>query len=317
MTKAARLQQRSEAESETGSRAPWSAADAGSRPTWRPQPFDPDLLTRSGPLIDTHAHLQDPLYDDDRDEVLERAKAAGLQAIICVGYDLDSSRRAVDLAGRHMPIFAAVGIHPNYAGQAREADLAELTDLAAHPKVVGIGETGLDNYRKYTPPAVQENWFERHLKLATDLGLPVIVHSRQAEERMQHILSGWPPAVDRQGRRGVMHCFSGSRLMLESCLGLGFAISFAGPLTFKNADHLRRLAREVPAECLLVETDCPFLAPQPHRGERNEPAYLAYTARELADVRAEAFSDVANHTTRNAMNLFGLSALADVGVEGS
>jgi TatD DNase family protein len=263
------------------------------------------------PLVDTHAHLQDPLYDDDRDEVLERAETAGLRAIVCVGYDLSSSRRAVELAARHTAVYATVGIHPNYAAQAVEANWSELRDLAGQTKVVALGETGLDNYRQYTPPAVQERWFERHLELAHDVGLPVIVHNRQADERVQSMLSDWASGLDRDRPLGVMHCFSSGRAMLEACLSLGFTISLAGPVTFRNADLLRRVATQVPPDRLVVETDCPFLAPHPHRGERNEPAYLEYTARDLAEVRAEPFGTLAERTTRNAVILFGLSTAVE------
>jgi TatD DNase family protein len=258
------------------------------------------------PLVDTHAHLQDSTYDDDRGEVVARAEAAGLRVIVCVGYDLASSRRAVELAAVHEPVYAAVGIHPNYASQAAETDWSELCRLAQQPKVVALGETGLDNYRKYTPPDVQEIWFRRHLALADEVGLPVVVHNRGADERVRTVLADWTPGFSERRTPGVMHCFSAGFDMLESCLVLGFNISFAGPITFKNAGALRQVAKEVPAERLVVETDCPFLAPHPHRGQRNEPAYLEYTVRQLAELRDEQFSHLAESTTRAAAALFGL-----------
>jgi TatD DNase family protein len=263
-------------------------------------------LANCPPLVDTHAHLQDSTYDDDRDEVLARAQSAGLQAIICVGYDLASSRRAVELAAAHEPVYAAVGVHPNYASQAAETDWPELRNLARQPKVVALGETGLDNYRKYTLPEVQETWFRRHLALADELGLPLVVHNRSANERVQGLLADWTAASSKWRAPGVMHCFSAGLEMLQSCLGLGFTISFAGPITFKNAGALRQIAKEVPADRLVVETDCPFLAPHPHRGQRNEPAYLEYTVRQLAELRDEQIDQLAESTTRAAAALFGL-----------
>ena len=260
------------------------------------------------PLIDTHAHLQDPLFDDDRGDVLARAQAAGLRAVICAGYDLDSSRRAVELAARHPLVYAAVGIHPNYASRPPLADWTAIRDLAQRPKVVGVGETGLDNYRKYTPPDIQETWFRRHLDLAGELGLPVIVHNRQADERIRAVLEEWTSGLSRGRPPGVMHCFSSGRAMLEACLALGFVISLAGNLTFKNADPLRAVAKAIPAGRLVVETDCPFLAPHPHRGERNEPAYVEHTARRLIEERGEPFAQLAEFTTRTAAALFGLEA---------
>lgn len=258
------------------------------------------------PLIDTHAHIQDALFDRDREAVLARARAAGLQSMVCVGYDLDSSRRAVELASRHDGVYASVGVHPNYAGQASEADWDELRDLAQEPKVVGVGETGLDNYRRYTQPDVQEDWFRRHLELANTIDLPVIVHNRQANERVLALLSDVLKRPGGERPAGVMHCFSAGREMLEACLKLGFDISIAGPITYKNANSLREVAREIPVERLVVETDSPFLTPVPHRGERNEPAYLELTARRLADIRGEPFPKLAERTTRAAALLFGL-----------
>jgi TatD DNase family protein len=258
------------------------------------------------PLVDTHAHLQDSTYDDDRDEVVARAEAAGLRAMVCVGYDLASSRRAVELAAAHERVYAAVGIHPNYASQAVDTDWPELCSLARQPKVVALGETGLDNYRKYTPPEVQETWFRRHLALADEVGLPLVVHNRSADERVRTVLADWTPGFGGRRTPGVMHCFSAGLDLLESCLGFGFNISFAGPITFKNAGALRQVAKEVPAERLVAETDCPFLAPHPHRGQRNEPAYLEYTVRQLAELRGQRFDQLAESTTRAAANLFGL-----------
>jgi TatD DNase family protein len=265
------------------------------------------------PLVDTHAHLQDPAFADDRGAVLERALAAGLRALVCVGYDLDSSRRAVALAAQHPRVWATVGIHPNSSGRATERDWAELCELARAERVVGLGETGLDNYRKTTPPEVQQVWLRRHLALADELGLPVVIHNREASEPLRAVLHDWRP--DRSGGRlvGVMHCFSADRTMLEASLEAGFVISIAGPVTYKNADELRTAAALVPADRLVVETDCPYLTPQVHRGQRNEPAFVAFTAERLAELRGVRYADLAAQTTANAAALFALTIPPDQG----
>lgn len=265
------------------------------------------------PLVDTHAHLQDPALSVDLDLVLERAAAAGVRAMVCVGYDLESSRQAVALASRHPRLWATVGIHPNSSGRASERDWAEVCELARAPRVVGLGETGLDNYRKTTPPEVQEAWLWRHLALADALTLPVVIHNREASERLQAVLSDWRPTRAGQRLVGVMHCFSADQPMLEASLAAGFAISFAGPVTYKNADNLRAVAPLVPADRLVVETDCPYLTPQARRGRRNEPAFVEYTAQRLAELRHEPYTDLATRTTANATALFGLSIPPDQG----
>jgi TatD DNase family protein len=262
------------------------------------------------PLVDTHSHVQDPEFDRDRDEALDRARAAGLQAIVSVGYDLTSSRRAVQLAEAQPDVFAAVGIHPNSVAQAGSADWSEICDLARHPKVVALGETGLDNYRKYTPPNLQEASLWRHLELAEALSLPVVIHNREASPRMRQILGEWTGRRRNEGFPGVMHCFSADAETLTACLKYGFVISIAGPVTYKNAESLRARAKDVPVGRLVVETDCPYLTPEPHRGKRNEPAFVAHTARRLAEVRSESFAELAVHTTQTASELFGLPLTA-------
>ena len=254
------------------------------------------------PLVDTHAHIQDPRFAADREAVLDRALEAGLRAIVCVGYDLESSRDAVELAERHEAVFAAVGIHPNDVGDATESDWQEIEALSRRERVVGIGETGLDNYRDRTTPALQERWFQRHLDLAAELDKPVVVHNREADRRTVEMLSAW----SGDGRRAVMHCFAGDLATLRRCLELEATISIAGPVTYRNADPLREVARQVPLERLVVETDCPYLTPQPRRGKRNEPAYVAHTARFLAELRAEPFEELARRTSVNAAALFRL-----------
>ena len=232
-------------------------------------------MIQSG-LVDTHAHLMDAAFNADRADVLRRAAEAGVTAMIVVGYDLVTSRAAVELARTLPNAAAAVGIHPNSAGDVSDVDFSAIEELARAPEVIAIGETGLDNYRNFTPAARQRQAFEWHLRLASDLGLPVIVHNRQADIDIADLLSG-------SGVSGVLHCFSSSdHDYLQAMLAQGLFVSFAGPLTFKNGGATRDIATRVPLDRLLVETDCPYLAPEPHRGRRNEPAFVLDTAACLA-----------------------------------
>jgi len=233
--------------------------------------------------------------------VLERAAAAGVVAMVCVGYDEESSVAAVALAEQHPQIVAAVGIHPNSSGVARPGAFERIEMLARHSRVVGIGETGLDNYRKRTPPAVQREWFVRHLGLAARLDLPVIVHNREADAEVGPMLVEWSRQT---GGRGVLHCFSGDDAMLQAGLEAGFTVSFAGPVTYKNAGELPRRAQRVPLDRVVVETDCPYLPPHPHRGQRNEPAHVRLTAARLAELHGVSLERVEQATTENARRLF-------------
>jgi TatD DNase family protein len=251
----------------------------------------------SASLVDTHAHLMDAAFDADREAVLARARAAGVGALLLVGYDLASSRAAVDLAGRLPWTRASVGIHPNSASQHSEADFAALGELARSPEVVAIGETGLDYFRDHTPPARQRAALAWHVRLAQELALPLIVHNRQADADIADALSG--------GQPGVLHCFSSTDpAYLERMLDAGFSVSFAGPLTFRNASDLRAMAKRVPLERLLVETDCPYLAPAPHRGQRNEPAFVRDTAACLAEVIGIEFASLAERLWDNSVRVF-------------
>jgi len=252
-------------------------------------------------LVDTHAHLMDTAFAGDLPAVLERAEAAGVVAMVCVGYDEQSSVDAVALAEKYPQIVAAVGIHPNSAAAARPGAFKRIRQLARHPRVVGIGETGLDNYRKRTPPAVQREWFARHLDLAVELDLPVIVHNRQADAETGPMLLEW---ARKTGGRGVLHCFSGDDAMLDAGLEAGFMISFAGPLTYKNAGELPLRAQRVPLDRVVVETDCPYLPPHPHRGQRNEPAHVRLTATRLAELLDLPLATIERATTSNAQRLF-------------
>jgi TatD DNase family protein len=256
-------------------------------------------------LIDTHAHLMDTAFSSDLPAVLERAAAAGVAALVCVGYDEPSSFAAVKLAEQHPNIVATVGMHPNASGSAASGAFERLAELARHPRVVGLGETGLDNYRKRTPPVVQRTWFQRHLDLAAELDLPVVVHNRDADAEVAPIITRW---ARETGGRGVLHCFSGGDAMLAAGLDAGFTVSLAGPITYKNAGDAPARAARVPLDRIVVETDCPYLPPHPHRGQRNEPAYIKLTAGRLAELHGVTHEQFERASTENAVRLFPLLA---------
>lgn len=256
-------------------------------------------------LIDTHAHLDFPHFDADREAVLERAEAAGVTAILNVGADLESSRRAVALAEKHDRIYAAVGVHPHDAQKLDGAALAELRALARHPKVVAIGEIGLDFYRDLSPRDVQRRAFQAQLAWAARLGKPVIIHDREAHDEVLAILADWV-AEDPEHRCGVFHCFSGDLAMARQVVALGFYLGVDGPVTYHNARKLPEIVTWLPLDRLLVETDCPYLTPHPHRGRRNEPAYVRLVAERIAELREMPVEKLAEATTTNARRLFGL-----------
>jgi TatD DNase family protein len=259
----------------------------------------------TGGWVDTHAHLMDPAFDGDRDAVLARARAAGVDSLLLVGYDLPTSRAAVNLARGISWARATVGIHPNSAATASAADFAAIADLALEPEVVAIGETGLDYYRKHTPPDRQRAALAWHLRLAEDLGLPTIVHNRQADADVAEALVASALRGASRATPGVLHCFSSSDPnYLQRLLDAGYFVSFAGPLTFKSAENLRAMARRVPVDRLLVETDCPYLAPVPHRGERNEPAFVRETATCLASVVGIDVDTLAQRLWANCLQVF-------------
>jgi TatD DNase family protein len=256
-------------------------------------------------LIDTHAHLDFGRFKSDRERVIERAATAGVKAIINVGASLASSQAAVALAEAYPQIYAAVGVHPHDAKTLTGKLLEELRALALHPKVVAIGEIGLDFYRDLSPRDKQRQAFQQQLALASEIGKPVIIHDRDAHSEVMAILRRWIEG-DHQPA-GVMHCFSGDLAMAQEAIELGFYISIAGPVTFKNARRLRELVRQLPLEKLLVETDCPYLTPHPHRGKRNDPAYVKLVAQEVARVKGLSLEEVARITSDNAQALFALN----------
>jgi TatD DNase family protein len=266
-------------------------------------------MNPAGRLVDTHAHVMDPAFDADRDAVLARARAAGVGALVLVGYDLTTSRAAVDLAARLPWTRASVGIHPNMAAGASEADFAEIAGLARRPEVVAIGETGLDHYRQFTPPASQRQALAWHQRLAAELALPLIIHNRDADTAIAEMLS--QARATNASVPGVLHCFSSTHpAYLERMLEAGYYVSFAGPITFKSksrgqsADTLRAMAARVPFDRLLAETDCPYLAPVPHRGQRNEPAFVRDTVECLAGVVGVAFDTLVDGIWNNSMRVF-------------
>jgi TatD DNase family protein len=254
-------------------------------------------------LLDTHAHLMDRAFDADREAVLARARAAGVAALLVVGYDLPSSRAAVGLASRVVFARASVGIHPNSAAEASDADFDALAELARSPEVVAIGETGLDYYRHHTPPERQREALACHARLAEELDLPLIVHNRQADTDLADLLTGHGAPARRLP--GVLHCFSSTDpAFLEHMLAAGFLVSFAGPLTYKNAGGLRTMALRVPPDRMLVETDCPYLAPVPHRGQRNEPAFVRDTAACLGGLIGLGLDEMTERLWANSIRIF-------------
>ncbi len=255
-------------------------------------------------MIDTHAHLAIDWFDADRQEVLGRASEAGVEQIITVGTTLEDSRVSVELAERFPELFAAVGVHPNEAAEFDMAAIDRLRQWCRHPKVVAIGEIGLDFYRDRVPRQKQKEALQAQVDLAREERLPVILHHRQATAELVRFFD----EVGTDGVSGVFHCFSGGIEIVQEVLELGFFISFAGNLTFKKST-LPEVAAAVPLERQLLETDSPFLAPMPMRGRRNEPAFVVHTARRLAEIKGADVATVEEITTANARRLFRLPAV--------
>jgi TatD DNase family protein len=264
------------------------------------------LTTDNGPRVqwvDSHAHLDDSQFDADRDAVIERARAAGVKYLLAVsgGGGPDDLASAVPIAEKHDWIYATVGIHPHEAAKAGKGHFDRLAVEARNPKVIGVGEIGLDYYYDHSPREIQKSALIRQLAIALDLKLPVIIHCRDAWEDLTSIIEvHWKPA----GLGGILHCFSGSTEIARRFIDWGFLISFAGSITFKKADGLRAIAAELPLESLLTETDCPYLAPVPHRGQRNEPAFVLETMRTLAALRNLTEAEMGEQVIRNFRQLF-------------
>lgn len=250
-------------------------------------------------LIDTHAHLNSEKFLDVVEETIAKAHKAGVEKIVVVGFDRETNRNAVKLAEQYENIFAVVGWHPVDAIDFTEEDLQEVEKLASHEKVVAIGETGLDYYWDKSPKEVQKEVFRKQIRLAKRHELPIVIHNRDATEDLIKILE--EESASEVG--GIMHCFSGSVETAKKCIDMNLHISFAGPVTFKNAKQPKEVALEVPLDKILIETDCPYLAPHPHRGKQNEPAYVSLIAEEIAVIKGVTYEEVAKATTENAIKL--------------
>lgn len=254
-------------------------------------------------LIDSHAHVDFPQFDDDREVVIERARGTGLVGVVNIGTNVETSRASVRLAERHDFVYATVGIHPHDAETATRQALDDLLALARYPEVVAIGEIGLDYYRDYAPRSAQRQALRDQLDLASELDLPVVIHSRDAHDDTLSILSDWAGT-------GVLHTYAAGTKRLDRVLAMDFYIGISGPVTYAKAEDLRSVAREVPLDRLLIETDCPYLTPEPHRGKRNEPAYVMLVAEAIAKIREDPLQQIADATTENARRLFGLPRLS-------
>ena len=263
-------------------------------------------MTGDFELIDTHLHLHLAQFDADREQVIARAQATQVMRMLEIGYDLESSRAAVALSAAHPSIYAVVGIQPHYAMQADADWLAEICALAAHPKVVAIGEIGLDYYHDRAPHAAQERLLREQLALARELDMPVVIHSREAQADTVRILQD-----AARGQPGIMHSFSGDWAYAEACLEVGFMLSFSGPVTFNKASDLHDVARRAPLDRILTETDSPYLAPHPLRGRRNEPANVRLIAARLAVLREMSLEQLAHAVCSNAAKIFGLPNMTE------
>ncbi len=254
------------------------------------------------PYFDTHAHIDQPPFDEDRELVIKRAEEAGLEGVVAIGVDIESSHRCVELANRFEMVHAAVGIQPNDVKDAQVDDWDHIVELTKSDCVVALGETGLDRYWDHSPFELQQDYFDRHLRLSQATGLPFIVHMRECEEDVLVMIR---EARSRGPLKGVMHSYTGSSAGAKEAIELGLMVSFAGMVTFKKSDELREVAKTVPLDQLLIETDSPYLSPEPVRKiKRNEPAHVVNTAKHLADVRGEDIKKFAEQTTWNARQLF-------------
>ena len=252
-------------------------------------------------LVDSHAHLDGPKFSEDLADTLSRATANGISHILTIGCDLESSASSVTLAEKYEQIYAAVGVHPHDATEIGVENLTKLRTMLAHPKVVALGEIGLDFYRDHSPRDIQRSAFRKQIQLAKEVGKPIIVHDRDAHDEVIQILR----EEDAAQVGGVLHCFSGNLDMAQQCLELGFYLSFTGTITYPKNQEIREIIKTIPIDRMLVETDCPYLSPQKFRGKRNEPAYVRYTAEKIAEVKGLTIGDIARVTSRNSHDLFG------------
>jgi TatD DNase family protein len=253
-------------------------------------------------LIDSHAHLDDERFDRDRDELIKSLGKNGISTVINIGADLPSSIKSVKLSEQYDNIYAAVGVHPHSASEMDEGTIEVLKAFSSREKVVAIGEIGLDYYYDNSPRDVQRTWFKRQMKLAKEVNLPIVVHSREANQETFDMIK-----AESDGKlTGVIHCYSGSVELMKEYIKLGYYISLGGPVTFKNAKTPKEVAKVVPIDRLLVETDSPYLTPEPHRGKRNEPLYVRHVAAMIAELRGMTIEELARATSENTKRLFNL-----------
>jgi len=252
--------------------------------------------------FDTHAHLDDKQFRDDRDLAIERAREAGVELIVNVGYNVSSARRTIELTKKYDFIYGSVGMHPHDAKTLDDKSYGELKSMALHPKIVAIGEIGLDYYWNHSPHDVQQKVFRQLIALAKEVKLPIIIHDRDAHQDIFDI-------IREEGARevgGIFHCYSGNWPLAREAIKMGFYISIAGPVTFHNARRAQEVVKLVPLDYLLIETDCPYLAPMPYRGKRNEPAYVVKVAEMIAEIKGITVEKVAEATTENGKKAFGI-----------
>ncbi|KSU57816.1 hydrolase TatD [[Bacillus] enclensis] len=254
-------------------------------------------------LFDTHVHLNAEQFNEDLEEVISRAKEAGVGRMVVVGFDRPTIERAMELVGQYDFLYASIGWHPVDAIDMKEEDLAWIEELSSHPKVVALGEMGLDYHWDKSPKDIQKEVFRKQIHLAKKVKLPIIIHNREATQDIVDILR--EEGAEEVG--GIMHCFSGSPEIAQECVDMNFYISLGGPVTFKNAKKPKEVAQEIPLERLLIETDCPYLAPHPNRGKRNEPAYVKLVAEQIAELKGISLEEVETVTTENANKLFNIN----------
>ena len=254
-------------------------------------------------FFDTHAHLNAEQYNEDLQEVIDRALSEGISNIVVVGFDRPTIEKAMELTEKYGFIYASVGWHPVDAIDMTEKDLLWIEELSSHPKVVALGEMGLDYYWDKSPKDTQKEVFRKQIRLAKKVKLPIVIHNRDATSDIVEILK--EEGAGEVG--GIMHCFSGSPEIAQECVDMNFYISLGGPVTFKNAKKPKEVADVIPLEKLLIETDCPYLTPHPHRGKRNEPSYVKLVAEQIAEIKGLSTEEVAQATTENAKKLFGIN----------
>lgn len=263
-------------------------------------------------IIDTHAHIDVADYDEDREAVIQRARESGVQYMVNIGCDVESSYRSMELSEQYDFIYATAGVHPHDVKSIDADTYTHLRQLLSHPKVIALGEIGLDYFKNYSPQDEQRTHFRKQIQLAREMNKPIVIHSRDASEDIIAILSEFYPK-DATAHSGIFHCFSGDQELADKALEMGFYISFSGSVTFKKADGLRDVAKTIPADRLFAETDCPYLTPAPHRGKRNEPAFVNFTAEKLAEIRGLEIEDVKRTMALNFFELFGIGENAKTG----